>query len=191
MMMECPRCGFVQPKDQYCASCGLDIDHYTIKPKPILVRIVQNPNLHLLLIGLLVLLIVGYIFYSQRALVSRQVEALFSGTPLTSRDSGDADNSADNKGRASNTPTELVEPSPEAKAELADESSEPKKENLLATVVAPPTEVSKVEVSYWEVPRETLNGLIATAQKLGESNGGRAYFFDQGAKALEICRSLR
>src|SRR5665213_2534728 len=89
MMMDCPRCGFAQPKDRYCASCGLDIDNFTAKPKPLLVRLLQNPNVHLGLIGILVFLIVGYIFYSQRGLVSRQVSALFDGTPVASRDAGD------------------------------------------------------------------------------------------------------
>lgn len=31
MMQKCPRCGFLQPKDHYCAECGLNIDEY--RPK--------------------------------------------------------------------------------------------------------------------------------------------------------------
>ena len=28
MMQKCPKCGFIQPKDHYCAECGLNIDEY-------------------------------------------------------------------------------------------------------------------------------------------------------------------
>ncbi|MGZ3723147.1 MAG: hypothetical protein ACXVA9_09465 [Bdellovibrionales bacterium] len=179
MMMECPRCGFVQPKDQYCASCGLDIDHYTAKPKPLLVRLVQNPNMHLSLIGVLVVLIIGYIFYSQRALVSRQVGALFSGTPLASRDAGDGA-ASDPKVHALAKPAKREEVA-EVVAETADTPTEPLKD----TAATAPVEVTKVEISYWEVPREILTGLITSAEKLGESNAGRAYFWSQGAKAAD------
>src|SRR4051812_20670348 len=89
MMMECPRCGFSQPKDRYCASCGLDVDAFNSKPKPFFVRLIQNPNLHLSLIVALLVLVVGYIFYLQRGVVTKGMDALFNGTPLSSRDSLD------------------------------------------------------------------------------------------------------
>jgi hypothetical protein len=28
MMMTCPKCGFEQPKDQFCASCGVNVENY-------------------------------------------------------------------------------------------------------------------------------------------------------------------
>lgn len=33
-MMECPKCGFQQPEDQFCAQCGINIDMYKNKPIP-------------------------------------------------------------------------------------------------------------------------------------------------------------
>ncbi len=33
-LMLCPRCSFSQPKDQYCANCGLNVDTYIVKPLP-------------------------------------------------------------------------------------------------------------------------------------------------------------
>lgn len=182
MMMECPRCGFVQPKDQYCASCGLDIEHYTVKPKPLFVRLVQNPNMHLSLIGILVLLIVGYIFYSQRALVTREVGKIFRGTPLTSRESADPD---ENQAQSFTKP-DAHEDVPETVAETSTAAAEAVPAKEAAPPPAPaPVEVSKVEISSWEVPRETLSGLISGAEKIGESNAGRAYFWSQGAKVAE------
>ena len=59
MMIECPKCGFAQPRDRYCASCGVDMEHLLAVPDPLWVRILQNPTLHLSLIGMLIALVVG------------------------------------------------------------------------------------------------------------------------------------
>src|SRR5579871_4315876 len=88
MMMDCPRCGFSQPKDRYCANCGLDVEHFHAKPAPIWIRLLQNPNFHLSLIAILLVFVVGYILYSRSGL-TREVGHLLRGTPLSSRDAGD------------------------------------------------------------------------------------------------------
>ena len=86
--MDCPRCGFAQPKDRYCASCGLDVDAFLARPKPLWIRVLENPNLHLALIGILMILVVGYILYTRSSFVSRGVHQMF-GQPLTSREAAD------------------------------------------------------------------------------------------------------
>lgn len=47
------------------------------------------------------------------------------------------------------------------------------------------TSTNKVEIMHWEMPREALANLVALAEKIGESNAGRAYFFPSGAKIFE------
>lgn len=42
MLIHCPRCNFSQPKDQYCAQCGVDMDTYKPKPQPLVKRILQS-----------------------------------------------------------------------------------------------------------------------------------------------------
>jgi hypothetical protein len=182
MMMECPRCGFVQPKDQYCASCGLDVEHYTVKPKPLIIRLVQNPNMHLTLIGILVALIVGYIFYSQRAVVTREVGKILRGTPLSSRESADPE--ADEARNLAPPPEPMKVPA-ETVAESAPAADEETRAKEAAPPAPAPIEVTKVEISSWEIPREILTGMIAGAEKIGESNAGRVYFWSQGAKTTE------
>jgi len=46
-MVECPRCGFIQPDDRYCANCGLDSLNYTPKPVPLFLRIINNTGVQL------------------------------------------------------------------------------------------------------------------------------------------------
>lgn len=180
MMMECPRCGFAQPKDRYCASCGLDIEQFEAKPKPLWVRLVQNPNLHLSLIAILILLVVGYIFYVQKGLVSRQVGALFNGTPLSSRDSGDP-----------NTVKSLPPPPPPPPSESHTEAVLANLPAAKTAELAPPAaaEAQKVEVSYWEIPREAMTALLVGSEKTGEGSGGHAYLWAQGGKAIETIQA--
>ncbi len=201
-MIECPRCGFAQPKDQFCASCGLDIDAYVAKPKPVLVRLVQNPNLHLTLIGILIVLVIGYIFYSQRELVSRQMGNLLD-LPVSSRDAGDADDPRNNRPAARAAPrpqpaastaaAEQPTANTAATGSLAGQAGDPG-EGAGAKGADPSaiklTATNKLEVTHWEVPREAMSNLIALAEKLGESNAGRAYLYPSGSKIAEQIQSV-
>lgn len=43
MLIRCPRCGFQQPTDKYCAHCGVDMEHYR-PPRPSMIsRVLGNP----------------------------------------------------------------------------------------------------------------------------------------------------
>jgi hypothetical protein len=42
MLINCPRCGFSQPQDQYCAQCGIDMQKFKKKEDPLLVKIFGN-----------------------------------------------------------------------------------------------------------------------------------------------------
>lgn len=179
--MVCPRCGLEQPKDRYCAGCGLDVDKFNTKPKPVWVRMAQNPDFHLTLIVILIVIVIGYIFYVQRGLVSRKFDAMLRGTPLSSREAGDP-----NAPERSHSETAPAAPTTAAKVPetVAAEATIPdvKPETPAAAVVP---EAKKVDVTYWEISREALANMISGAEKLGESSGGRAYFWAEGAKAVE------
>lgn len=206
-MMECPRCGFSQPKDRFCANCGVDVDLLLSKPKSIGERIFQNPNLHLSLIGALVIIVVGYIFYSQRDLVRREMGALLD-LPLSSREAGDPDaaeeapakataardadplepDASDRSGGiAMKVDAEAMAEVSSAQGALAFEGTGSGAENKAGAEAAKraAANVSKVEVTFWEIPRDTLSTLLPTATQLGNSNGGRSYFIKEGTKANE------
>lgn len=44
MMVNCPKCGFNQPQDRYCASCGIDMVSFKPAQKPLLTRVIQNTS---------------------------------------------------------------------------------------------------------------------------------------------------
>ena len=179
MMMDCPRCGFAQPKDRYCAKCGLDLEHYVSKPKPLLLRIVQNSTLHLSLIGLVILLLAGYIFSTQRELLSRRVEAIFSGLPLSSRDAADPS--------AAPKPDESVATDSVAASAEMPAADLPSDEPPLADepALAAAADFTKLEVAAFEIPHEALTNLLGTAEKVAESGEGHAYYWLHGTKISE------
>lgn len=45
--MECPRCGFSQPDDRFCANCGLNVAAYLARPKPLSKKIFGHPLTYL------------------------------------------------------------------------------------------------------------------------------------------------
>jgi hypothetical protein len=50
MLINCPRCGFSQPNDQYCAQCGVDMQAYKPKSQPLLKKIFANTTTHVFLL---------------------------------------------------------------------------------------------------------------------------------------------
>ncbi|MBX7232354.1 MAG: hypothetical protein K1X29_09745 [Bdellovibrionales bacterium] len=78
-MMECPRCGFQQPDDKYCANCGLNVALFRNKPKPLLQKILSNP---LFYISMTLLLIGSLYWYIQiSSLTSLKKTDLFESIP--------------------------------------------------------------------------------------------------------------
>lgn len=187
MMIECPRCGFSQPKDQYCASCGVDMDQLLAKPKPLFVRLVQNPNFHLALIGCLIAIVVAWIIYTQSGLVSREMSRILD-RPLSSRDAADPEErvsqQADMMAGDVNPDFEEEEKDPENETALNQNEIEE-----TTSPVASAGEVQRLELSYWEVPREPLLTLLSGSQKLGESSSGRSFYVPQSTKLNDLLQT--
>jgi hypothetical protein len=55
MMVNCPRCGFSQPQDQYCASCGVDMLLYRPAKKALLKRVAGSTVFQVAVLGIVVL----------------------------------------------------------------------------------------------------------------------------------------
>lgn len=66
MIINCPRCGFSQPKDQYCAQCGVDMQSFKPKSIPVAKKIFQSTTTHV------VLLLAGAAFVGQYVIRSEE-----------------------------------------------------------------------------------------------------------------------
>jgi hypothetical protein len=79
MLINCPKCGFSQPKDRYCANCGVDMENYRPKSEPILKKILGNPFLHVAIVFILVFSAILFIQQKRREELRSRVAYLKSG----------------------------------------------------------------------------------------------------------------
>lgn len=181
-LMKCPRCGFEQPEDRYCASCGADVEKLKARPTPFFIRILQNPKFHLSLIGVLIALVVFYILYSQSELVSREVRTLLD-LPITSKEAGSPEDSEEDSADAQDQAQETQDNTETATPSADGSGTEPKSDSQENAAQAPA--VKSLELSVFEIPRETLIGFVQVGEKLAESTAGRAFYFPQGQSVGE------
>src|SRR5580658_10425397 len=73
MMQTCPKCGFVQPEDQYCAQCGCNIANFKPVQAPFLKRTLGNPSLQIGAIVVVILAITLAIFLSQKNRIEQRL----------------------------------------------------------------------------------------------------------------------
>ncbi|MEQ1875182.1 MAG: hypothetical protein ABL958_00960 [Bdellovibrionia bacterium] len=72
MNVSCPKCGFEQPSDRFCANCGIDMENYRAPVKPLVQRLLGSSMFY----GLLALLMIGGAIY----LVTRTASRKFPDT---------------------------------------------------------------------------------------------------------------
>jgi hypothetical protein len=65
MLINCPRCGFSQPKDQYCAQCGIDMQSFKPKEEPALTRFFGNTGVQIALLLIAAAFVGQYIIRSE------------------------------------------------------------------------------------------------------------------------------
>lgn len=61
-MMNCPKCHFLQPEDQYCARCGVDVTTYQAPAESFFQRLIKSPFAYIFII---IVLSVSTWFYTQ------------------------------------------------------------------------------------------------------------------------------
>ncbi len=88
MMVNCPKCGFSQPKDRYCASCGVDMVAFRPAQKPLMTRLLQNTSVQIVaLVGAIVVLGIYINAQNNRAaLAQRSAELAASTSPSSTSD---------------------------------------------------------------------------------------------------------
>ena len=166
MLIHCPRCGFEQPKDQFCAQCGVDMESYKPIRPSLWSRIFKNPlfQLSLLIVGAV---LVGSTLYKkgQRSL-ERRVEPFSSSLQLNTTD-------------IESTSPEAVEPPPVQIGENQAPPTTPNKDGSInAFKVADPTpgpqeafaksEKSEVVIYFAEVSKNALNNIVNASRNAGQ-----------------------
>lgn len=79
MLINCPKCGFSQPNDRYCASCGVDMVAFRPAPPPFWRQLMGNPAFLIALTFATVMASVLYIRKQQNEELASRAELIRSG----------------------------------------------------------------------------------------------------------------
>ena len=75
-MINCPKCGFFQPKDDYCANCGVNMESFKAKPVPFFKSIWSKASTQSTIFIALVITLIAVIYFGN--LKNKIVESLSS-----------------------------------------------------------------------------------------------------------------
>lgn len=166
MMVNCPKCGFVQPKDQFCAKCGVDMLAYRPPEQPLSKKLMTNWVLQVAIVALICL--IGFVVFRDRTRANLEQRAadIDSAPQAIAEQRSDASSNLNSPpttstatsgaGAAADQPAQRVAPQPQA---VAPQNVQPGNQGTTQSA-APPTQ-------------QGAAGLIAAAdQALGERGAG-------------------
>jgi hypothetical protein len=135
MLVNCPRCGFTQPQDKYCAQCGVDMETYRPPQPSFAKRILTNPALQISFV-LLIAGLVGLNLYQKRQSdLEERVSYLKGGTQVV-RNLSSPNELNENESLEETLPSELLSEPASADAALAPSSETPAGETPTLPVAA-------------------------------------------------------
>src|SRR6188508_2353904 len=162
MNVTCPKCGFEQPRDRFCANCGIDIENYRSPPSSIAQKFLGSS----LFYGLLALILVGAAIF----FVLRTGQNIGSSIPAPdfSVNQKPLENSA-----------ELAAPPPPAEAAqvsaettLSPTAAPPPSETRSPEPTAAPKKTNSLRVTWAEVNKDYFVELFGETLPFGRLRAG-------------------
>lgn len=195
MMVNCPKCGFSQPGDQYCARCGIDMVTYQPVKKPLVGRVIRSTYFQLctLMIVIAVVIFVAKEAH-QREVSERQSDIDNAQNSQIMVKTGDRSAASKRSEFASAAPTtapaSVGDTPPLAPTTLSDSGAKNLNAAADSTAVAlspnPATgpdeakanaRASNLSVSFYEMPRGASAELVNAAdRRLSQLQGEQGAF---------------
>lgn len=183
MLINCPRCGFQQPKDKYCAHCGVDMETFKPATPSVWKKLASNPLLQLSVL-IIVASGVGLSLYKkgeqnfERRTAQSRTPVQINSTSSTYSSSTETANLAETPttDQASNTPEEnnpaggvvnaykVESPSAAATTETTPTPAPDAKDTRSLTK----NTASHLIVYYVEVQRPSLQRIFAASRATGQ-----------------------
>ena len=189
MLINCPKCNFSQPQDQYCASCGVDMLAYRPKQKPFFQRLVVNPVFQIAALALVVIGVYSLVGYQHRMEIRDRISDIenASNTQIVQKhESASVDAAAKTEAVANETagatttevsateaqPEAAVAAAPVAQSLVAEapepaaaaEEAAPPAPREATAAAAPAAAPTNVRVVFAEIQKPFLAELLADAR---------------------------
>lgn len=176
-MMQCPRCGFSQPEDKYCANCGLNIEAYNNRPRNWLLRMLDNPTFYGVFVGILLILVLINILLNPQGL-SRGMNSLFRSSMILSKHAGEKKAADDNDSKEK-----------DAASEASDDSDTDVSAMSEAEEEAPIVTYTRLEIGFYELANENVAAI--NGKVLREGNGWRILQIDDASSVEPLKKAAR
>lgn len=180
MLIKCPRCGFQQPIDKYCAQCGVDIESFKPPASPLFKKIFGNPLVQLSLLLVTASGLGVYIYQKGQDNLQQRVTYLKSTVQINSSELNPPPPPPPDESDAADTALATTEEHALQQTEAASSevpgaklataaskdaaaNKDPKETRGLAKTAG-----SHLIVYYAEVGRSTLNGIFEASQNTGQ-----------------------
>jgi hypothetical protein len=158
-MIECPRCGFTQPDDRYCANCGLDSLVY--KPKPRLwYQMLLRSSLFQIALSIGIVLLLIFALFRPKS----ENQILPTSTVTSRQPVHNEPDIATRPAKAAIPPAPIH--APEIDDDLEEIETVDDKQPAPKTVVASP---DKVDIEFFEIPRDQLASALTESEGLSQT----------------------
>lgn len=183
MIIECPKCGFIQPKDRYCANCGIDVESFHAKPKPVIVRILNSPSLY---VGLFVssLVILSLIITTlPDSKIAKTAKSWVLSEENENLNSDKIEKMEPEVQVAQNNNEEMASPSETIPSENSLPTQDKKSENKGTEVVKAP---EYLNVEFVEFSRSQLDKLYNQGKILAETNEMQVIIYNKNPGLIAL-----
>ena len=186
-MMTCPRCGFVQPPDRFCAQCGLDVERYTPAKKSAVDGLLLNTWIQAAIIVMIVAATSFYIFEKKRATVMSQ--QLTESLPVRNNPQPTVPAAAKVQMQQPPPPKAEVAQDAAAKPEVIGESLNNPTAPLNA--VAKTQTITTIKLNAVELSTQALTTLVEGTRSVENSSGMKAYVIKNWTTQVQKLRDGR
>lgn len=159
MLVICPRCGFEQPKDQFCAKCGVDMVAFERPKGSLSSKLINSPIFQLGVLLVIVIFAIHSIQGFRKERVEREVEKLKVAEVRKTIPLRTTPRKASSNKIAKSPEPAIVEPTNPAVTQTIEDQ-------LLETDLPAPQLVG-LQVSFYEVPTEKVAQIIERARTRG------------------------
>lgn len=175
MMMDCPRCNFNQPKDRFCANCGLNIENFKPKKKPFLKRLWGDSRSQITVFIFILSFTFGFFYLKNK---EKMNDFLNSNSAIKTNDFSTTYNEKQNESIKKLKPLKLKsKTSKSLTAKSSDESHNPgiietKKGSHLKT------QPTQLKISFAEVYKEHFQMFFNKGEQLNLEIKGNLFYSD-------------
>lgn len=174
MLINCPKCGFQQPKDKYCAQCGVDMETFRPAKPPFFQRVFGNPIVPLSILIVMVSGIGFFMYKSGQENLQNRVTYLKSSVQIESSTTSAANTDEQVLSASGDTPPPPPPPTPTHSTEVASTIAGNEAVDPAAKAFAGPTpaaekpKTTQIVVYYAEVGRGMLGDFVNSSRGTGQ-----------------------